>query len=324
MATPCFFDEAQLAHPGATVGPLVAALRAAEAYDVRRPDPLPAGALHAHEAGLVALYRASARLRAGVEVRPRVYQPPSAARRSTVEHIGDWAFDDRSPLSAPLWKALRGGAACALSAAAALMEHGLTYAVCDPGGHHAGPARFGGGSYVNHAALAARALSHRGPGVVLDIAAHHGNGTQAFFYDHPHVLVISVHEDPRSAYPYVSGFPDEFGVGPGRGRNVNLPQAPGCDGDGYQMALNGHVAPMVRSFEARWMVLSMGVDTHRDAPGTRFALTTEDLRNVGRRIGQMGLPIVAVHEPSHGPPDGVQASLALLEGLRAGRDDVAS
>ena len=177
---------------------------------------------------------------------------------------------------------------------------------------------------MNHAALAARALSHRGPGVVLDIAAHHGNGTQAFFYDHPHVLVISVHEDPRSAYPYVSGFPDEFGVGPGRGRNVNLPQAPGCDGDGYQMALNGHVAPMVRSFEARWMVLSMGVDTHRDAPGTRFALTTEDLRNVGRRIGQMGLPIVAVHEPSHGPPDGVQASLALLEGLRAGRDDVAS
>ena len=68
-----------------------------------------------------------------------------------------------------------------------------------------------------------------GPVAVVDVDAHHGNGTQAIFYDDPDVLVGSVHVDPGAGwFPHFVGFADETGAGAGRGANRNVPLAPGA------------------------------------------------------------------------------------------------
>ncbi len=73
--------------------------------------------------------------------------------------------------------------------------HPLAYALCRPPGHHATRAGFGGSCYLNNAAVAAESLRHSGhPRVaVIDIDAHHGNGTAAIFYGRSDVLYGSVH-----------------------------------------------------------------------------------------------------------------------------------
>jgi acetoin utilization deacetylase AcuC-like enzyme len=48
---------------------------------------------------------------------------------------------------------------------------------------------------------------------VLDIDYHHGNGTQAIFYERADVMVTSVHGDPHTEYPYYLGYADERGTG---------------------------------------------------------------------------------------------------------------
>ena len=48
------------------------------------------------------------------------------------------------------------------------------------------------------------------PVAVIDIDAHHGNGTQAIFWDDDDVLTASVHVDPGAGwFPHFLGFEDE-------------------------------------------------------------------------------------------------------------------
>ena len=54
----------------------------------------------------------------------------------------------------------------------------------------------------------------------IDVDVHHGDGTQALFYSDPGVLTVSLHESGRYLFPG-TGFPDESGVGPGRGASAN-------------------------------------------------------------------------------------------------------
>ena len=76
------------------------------------------------------------------------------------------------------------------------------YACCRPPGHHATAACFGGSCYLNNSAAAAARLRAAldGPIAVIDVDAHHGNGTQSVFYEDPEVLVGSVHVDPGAGW----------------------------------------------------------------------------------------------------------------------------
>ena len=78
--------------------------------------------------------------------------------------------------------------------------------------------------------MAAQALLGRGCRrvAVLDVDYHHGNGTQSIFYERADVLVVSVHGDPRTEYPFYLGHADEGGAGPGLGFNLNLPLPAGA------------------------------------------------------------------------------------------------
>ena len=97
-------------------------------------------------------------------------------------------------------------------------------------GHHVTRSAYGGSCYLNNAAIAAQALVAAGAGrvAVIDIDAHHGNGTQSIFYARGDVFYGSVHVDPGAGwFPHYVGYPDERGAGPGEGANPNLPLAAG-------------------------------------------------------------------------------------------------
>ena len=148
---------------------------------------------------------------------------------------GYFAYDTMTLVGPGTWEAARAAVDVALTAVDLVLGgEPIAYGCCRPPGHHAARACYGGSCYLNNAAVAAAELVERigGPVAVLDIDAHHGNGTQELFYDRADVVVGSVHVDPGAGwFPHFLGFADETGAGAGEGANVNIPLAPGSGDD---------------------------------------------------------------------------------------------
>ena len=148
-----------------------------------------------------------------------------------------------------------------------------------PPGHHAMPAKSMGFCLLNNVAVAAAALADRGERVlVLDWDVHHGNGTQAAFWDDPRVLFVSTHQ--RGLYPSGSGYVDEIGGPNALGLNVNLPLPAGATGDVLQEAMATAVAPVVESFSPTWVLVSAGFDGHRADPLADLELSAGDFADL--------------------------------------------
>ena len=134
---------------------------------------------------------------------------------------GLFCYDTMTLVGPGSWEAITTAADCARTAADLVAEGAEgAYALCRPPGHHAGPAGYGGSCYLNNAAIAAAALRRAGTGrvAIIDIDAHHGNGTQSIFYARADVLYGSVHVDPGAGwFPHYLGFADETGTGPATG-----------------------------------------------------------------------------------------------------------
>lgn len=147
-----------------------------------------------------------------------------------------------------------------------------------PPGHHATASRAMGFCLYNHVAVAAAALAAAGERVaVIDVDAHHGNGTQDIFYRDPDVLYVSWHQHPL--YPG-TGRASEIGEGPGRGTTWNLPVPAGATGDHYRRSLEELVAPAVEAHGTTWLLVSAGFDAHRDDPLTELGLTSGDYADI--------------------------------------------
>ncbi len=212
--------------------------------------------------------------------------------------VGMYSFDSGSPLMAGTWVAARAGADCALSAAQAVLDgERAAFALSRPPGHHAGADFYGGYCFLNNAALAAQHLRNAGckKVAVLDIDYHHGNGTQAIFYDRADVFFVSIHGDPRTEYPFYLGYADEVGVGAGQGANLNLPLPRGSDFARWSEALETALAAIAR-FGADALVLSLGLDTFAGDPISGFTLQSDDYLCVGERLQAVGLPTVCIFE----------------------------
>ena len=212
--------------------------------------------------------------------------------------LGLYSFDAGSPFTSGTWVAARTGAHCALSAAQQIVAGDrAAFALSRPPGHHAGTDFFGGSCFLNNAALAAQHL--RSAGVkkvaVLDVDYHHGNGTQACFYDRPDVFFASIHGDPRTEYPFFLGYADEKGAGMGMGTNLNLPLPRGTDFAAWAQALETALAA-IASFGAEALVVSLGMDTFEGDPISGFTLKTDDYLRMGERLAKAGLPTVFIFE----------------------------
>lgn len=215
---------------------------------------------------------------------------------SVMAAAGVFCFDTYAPLTAQVWPAAQLAAYCALTAAE-LVQRGarVAWALCRPPGHHAMRARCGGFCYLNNAAIAARFLLQSGRVAILDVDYHHGNGTQEIFYASGQVLYVSLHADPRQAYPYFSGYADETGIGQGSGYTLNLPLPPGTDDIRYGQALE-IALERIRQFAPWSLVLSLGFDICLTDPLTTFRLSPDFFGEMARWIAALGLPTVIVLE----------------------------
>jgi acetoin utilization deacetylase AcuC-like enzyme len=212
--------------------------------------------------------------------------------------MGYYAIDASTPLTATTWRAARAAADVALTAAG-LIQGGeaAAFALCRPPGHHAGADSYGGYCFLNNAAVAAQALRDGGAGrvAILDVDFHHGNGTQAIFYGRADVLFASLHGHPEDEYPYFSGYTDETGAGGGEGFNRNYPLRPGTAWDSYRPALADAIGK-IAAFAPDVVVVSLGVDTFKDDPISRFKLESEDYLRMGAMIAGLKRPTLFVME----------------------------
>jgi len=130
--------------------------------------------------------------------------------------------------------------------------------------------------------VVAAALADEGERVLIfDYDAHHGNGTQAVFYDDPRVLFVSYHQWPL--YPG-TGRIDETGSGAGAGTTLNIPLPAGATGDVYLRAFDEIVAPVAERFAPTWVIVSAGFDAHRDDPLTEMGLAAGDYGPLTSRV----------------------------------------
>src|SRR5262245_13710651 len=231
---------------------------------------------------------------------------------------GRYCYDTMTLVGAGTWRAVRAAADVAQTAADLVIGgEPVAYAICRPPGHHATRSAFGGSCYLNNAAVAAQALRAGGLATVavIDIDAHHGNGTQAIFYERGDVHYGSVHIDPGAGwFPHYAGFPEERGRGRGVGANLNVALPPGA-GDEVWLAGLARICAEVAAFGPEAVVLSLGVDAAVDDPESPLQVTVDGYRRAGAFVGELGVPVVAVHEGGYHLPTVGELTVAALAGL---------
>jgi acetoin utilization deacetylase AcuC-like enzyme len=210
----------------------------------------------------------------------RVHAPAYVAALERFCRAGGGHLDADTAVAPGSWEAALLAAGAGLEAADRLRAGDGEAAFCAvrPPGHHALPTRAMGFCLFNNVAVTAAALAEAGERVLLvDIDAHHGNGTQDMFYDDPRVAYVSFHQNPL--WPG-TGQLTETGSGTGRGRTLNVPLPPGATGDLYRRGIADLVVPLAEEVRPTWLIISAGFDGHRDDPLTDLGLSAGDYADV--------------------------------------------
>ena len=282
--------------------------------EIREPDPHPDSKISAvHDPGLLAWLGSAHQewLAAGLDenpgqdrVVPYIFPHPGLLDGTdpfepvaTSARAGFWCYDTMTLIGPGTWRAARSAADVALTAAD-LVRNGAVaaYGLCRPPGHHATRKAIGGSCYLNNAAIAARDLVGPEPVGVLDIDAHHGNGTQSIFYEAPDVMTASVHVDPaRGWFPHFLGFESERGRDGGEGANRNLVLPPGTGDREWLDAISSQL-DWLTSGGIGHLVVALGLDAAAGDPEGPFEVSPAGYREAGRLIGLSAVPTVFVQE----------------------------
>ena len=165
------------------------------------------------------------------------------------------------------------GALCAAVDAVVAGEADNAFCAVRPPGHHAEPQRAMGFCLFSNAALAAfhARSEHRLQRIaVIDFDVHHGNGTQAAFWDEADLLYASTHQMPL--YPG-TGAADEQGA---HNNILNVPLPPGSGSEAFRRAMSDRILPRLVAFQPQLMLISAGFDAHAGDPLAGLLLEEED------------------------------------------------
>jgi acetoin utilization deacetylase AcuC-like enzyme len=159
------------------------------------------------------------------------------------------------------------------------------FALIRPPGHHAGSYFAMGFCLFNNVAIAAAHLT-KNLGFkrvfIIDVDAHHGNGTQEIFYNSDRVLYISLHEDPQQ-FPG-SGFIDETGEDEGKGYNVNVPFPFEVGDKEYLRAFDEIVIPIAKQYNPQFVLASVGYDGYFKDPVAKLNLSISCYNSIFEKI----------------------------------------
>ena len=187
-----------------------------------------------------------------------------------------------SPASADAALRAAGAAVAAVDAVLSGKTRRAFCAVRPPGHHATRDAAMGFCLFNNIAVAALHALDKHGLErvAIVDFDVHHGNGTQAIFYNDPRVAYFSSHES--GIYPH-SGAPYERGVG--NVFNALLP--PGSGGFRFQNTWADELLPALDDFRPQLLLISAGFDAHMRDPLADLMLETEDFGWLTRQLREV-------------------------------------
>ncbi|MGQ4871996.1 MAG: acetoin utilization protein AcuC [Candidatus Thorarchaeota archaeon] len=157
------------------------------------------------------------------------------------------------------------------------------------GFHHALESKAAGFCYLNDCVVSLKVLKQLRPDVrilYLDTDVHHGDGTQAAFYDDPNVLTISIHEKSMGFFPMTGGI-EEIGTGPGKGYSVNIPLPPLTDDVEYWRAFEEIVIPLWEAYQPDFVFWEVGADAHMNDPLADLMLTLDTYQRLSRTVREM-------------------------------------
>jgi acetoin utilization deacetylase AcuC-like enzyme len=218
-------------------------------------------------------------------VHPRGFVERMLAAVPASGHAGIDADTILSPASGRAALHAAGAVVAAVDAVVA-GEANNAFCAVRPPGHHAEPLRAMGFCLFNNVAIGAlRAREVHGLNrvAVVDFDVHHGNGTQACFYDDPSLFYASTHQFPL--YPG-TGAASETGVG----NIVNVPLPPMAGSRQFRLGFSRDILPALDAFRPEMVLISAGFDAHRSDPLAQLLLdeadytwVTEELVAIARR-----------------------------------------
>jgi len=194
-----------------------------------------------------------------------------------------------TPISEQSYQAALAAAGGMLAAVDAVVEGRLRNVFCAvrPPGHHATHNRAMGFCLLNNVAIAARYAQQKhklAKVLIADWDVHHGNGTQAAFYDDPSVMYFSVHQSPF--YPG-TGEAEEKGAGKAVGTKINVPLPAGSGDAEYLRAFRETLQPAALAFRPDLVLVSAGFDAHESDLLGGMKVTAEGFAQLTRIVKQI-------------------------------------